>query len=67
MRSVNCRHCLESLNRLSFKIVSIVRELGFPCFLTVNWELKQIDEAAVNKQISIQKDSRPSEFSRPLT
>ena len=24
-------------------------------------------EAAVNKQISIQKDSRPSEFSRPLT
>ena len=24
-------------------------------------------QAAVNKQISIQKDSRPSEFSRPLT
>ena len=30
-------------------------------------ELKQTDSAAVNKQISIQKDSRPSEFSRPLT
>ena len=27
----------------------------------------QTDAAAVNKQISIQKDSRPSEFSRPLT
>ena len=30
-----------------------------------NRELKQIDAAAVIKQISIQKDSRPSEFSRP--
>ena len=30
-------------------------------------ELKQTDAAAVNQQISIQKDSRPSEFSRPLT
>ena len=30
-------------------------------------ELKQTDAAAVNLQISIQKDSRPSEFSRPLT
>ena len=35
--------------------------------LSSNRELKQIDEAAVNKQISIQNDSRPSEFSRPLT
>ena len=32
-----------------------------------NRELKQTDAAAVNQQISIQKDSRPSEFSRPLT
>ena len=34
-------------------------------------ELKQTDAAverrAVNKQISIQEDSRPCEFSRPLT
>ena len=30
-------------------------------------ELKQTDAAAANLQISIQKDSRPSEFSRPLT
>ena len=29
-------------------------------------ELKQTDTAAANLQISIQKDSRPSEFSRPL-
>ena len=29
--------------------------------------LRQTDAAAVNQQISIQKDSRPSEFSRPLT
>ena len=29
-------------------------------------ELKQPDSAAVNKYISIQKDSRPSEFTRPL-
>ena len=28
---------------------------------------KQTDAAAVNKQISIQKDSTPSEFTRPLT
>ena len=37
----------------------------------INRELKQTDAAAkreaVNKQISIRKDSRPSEFSRPLT
>ena len=33
-----------------------------------NKELKQTDAAAaVNQQISIQKDSRPSEFTRPLT
>ena len=31
MRSVNCHHSLEILNKLSFKIVSI--ESGFPCFL----------------------------------
>ena len=30
-------------------------------------ELKQTDAAAANLQISIQKDSRPSEFSRSLT
>ena len=30
-------------------------------------ELKQTDAAAANLHISIQKDSRPSEFSRPLT
>ena len=30
-------------------------------------ELKQTDAAAANLQIPIQKDSRPSEFSRPLT
>ena len=30
-------------------------------------ELKQTDAAAANLQISIQKDSRPSELSRPLT
>ena len=30
-------------------------------------ELKQTDAAAANLQISIEKDSRPSEFSRPLT
>ena len=29
--------------------------------------VKQTDAAAANLQISIQKDSRPSEFSRPLT
>ena len=28
---------------------------------------KQTDAAAVNKQISVQEDSRPSELSRPLT
>ena len=32
-----------------------------------NSELKQTDTAAANLQISIQKDSRPSKFSRPLT
>ena len=32
-----------------------------------NRELKQTDAAAANLQISIQKNSRPSEFSRPLT
>ena len=32
-----------------------------------NRELKQTDAAAANLQISIQKDSRSSEFSRPLT
>ena len=31
-----------------------------------NRELKQTDAAAANLQISIQQDSRPSEFSRPL-
>ena len=30
-------------------------------------ELKQTDAAAANLQIPIQKDSRPSELSRPLT
>ena len=30
-------------------------------------DLKQTDEAAANLQIFIQKDSRPSEFTRPLT
>ena len=30
-------------------------------------DLKQTDAAAANPQISIQKDSRPSEFTRPLT
>ena len=30
-------------------------------------DLKQTDAAAVNKQISIQTDSKPSEFVRPLT
>ena len=30
-------------------------------------ELKQTDAAAVNMQIFIQKHSRPSKFSRPLT
>ena len=34
---------------------------------TVIRELKQTDAAAANLQISIQKDSRPSEFNRPLT
>ena len=34
---------------------------------TENRDLKQTDATAANKQISIQKDSRPSEFSRPLT
>ena len=32
-----------------------------------NRELKQTDVAAVNMQISIQKYSRPSEFTEPLT
>ena len=32
-----------------------------------NRDLKQIEAATVIKQISIQKDSRPSEFTRPLT
>ena len=32
-----------------------------------NRELKQTDAAAASLQISIQNDSRPSEFSRPLT
>ena len=36
-------------------------------FLIDNRELKQTDAAAANLQISTQKDSRPSEFSRPLT
>ena len=35
--------------------------------LSCNRELKQTDAAAANLQISIQKNSRPSEFSRPLT
>ena len=30
-------------------------------------DFKQTDVAAVIKRISIQKDSRPSEFSQPLT
>ena len=30
-------------------------------------ELKQTDAAAKRRRISIQKDSRPSEFTRPLT
>ena len=34
--------------------------------LTDNRELKQTDAAAANLQITVQKDSRPSEF-RPLT
>ena len=34
---------------------------------SINRELKQTDTAASNLQISIQKDSRPSEFSQPLT
>ena len=33
-RSVNCRHSLEILNRLSFKIVSSGRP-DFPCFVTI--------------------------------
>ena len=33
----------------------------------INRELKQTDAAAANLKISIQKDSRPSESSRPLT
>ena len=32
-----------------------------------NKDLKETDAAAVNKQISIQTDSKPSEFVRPLT
>ena len=35
--------------------------------LCENSELKQTDAAAANLQISVQKNSRPSEFSRPLT
>ena len=39
-----------------------------PIFLfDIDRELKQTDAAAANLQISIQKDSRPSEFNRPLT
>ena len=38
-----------------------------PARKVISRELKQIDAAAINKQISIQKDSRPSDFSRPLT
>ena len=30
-------------------------------------DLKQTDAAAANLQISVQRDSRPSEFTRPLT
>ena len=36
-------------------------------FFRVIRELKQTDTVVVNQQISIQKDSRPSEFTRPLT
>ena len=32
----------------------------------MHMHFKQTDEAADNLQISIQKDSRPNEFSRPL-
>ena len=35
--------------------------------LQINRELKQTDAAAANLQIPIQKDTRSSEFSRPLT
>ena len=42
----------------------------FNCFQLSSYdnrELKQTDAAAAILQISIQKDSRPNEFSRPLT
>ena len=34
---------------------------------SINRELKQTNAAAANLQISVQKNSRPSEFSRPST
>ena len=40
--------------------------LSAPDAFSNNRELKQTDVAAANLQIPIQKDSRPSEFSRPL-
>ena len=62
--------CCISL--LKFKSFHQFNSLKLPQILD-NRDLKQTDaaaaggEAAVNKQISIQKDSRSSEFSRPST
>ena len=58
----------QKLIRLTYLIVLKVQATVF----LVTMELKQTDAATerrrrVNKQISIQKDSRPSEFTRPLT
>ena len=44
-----------------------VHSLHLQSLVNVNRELKQTDAAAANLQLSILKDSRPSEFSRPLT
>ena len=43
------------------------RKSILPLWKIQNRELKQTDAVAANLQIPIQKDTRPNEFSRPLT
>ena len=53
-------------NKQTIFIIAFTRRLFSS--IKVNRELKQTDAAAAaNLQISIEKDSMPSEFSRPLT
>ena len=50
-----------------YKRFTFVHPVSLWSIICVYRELKQTDAAAANLQISMQKDSRPSEFSRPVT